>query len=104
MTRVTHYGGAFSAGINWRYQSAVKSGALQSNPNALTQGGPSYSRFDANVGYSIGALDVRLSISNLFNKAPPPYGYNPWTTGAGTFLPSADLLGRRDSLSATMSF
>lgn len=104
VTRLNYYGGAFSAGINWRYQSAVKSGALQSNPDALTQGGPSYSRFDGNVGYSVGALDVRLSVSNLFNKAPPAYGYNPWTTGAGTFLPSADLLGRRYSLSATMNF
>jgi outer membrane receptor protein involved in Fe transport len=104
VTRFNYYAGAFSAGLTWRFQTDVKSGARQANPNSPTLGGPSYSRFDANARYSLGDLDLGLSISNLLDKEPPAYGYNPWTTGAGTFLPSADLVGRRFTLTATMNF
>jgi hypothetical protein len=104
VTRFNYYAGAFSAGLTWRFQTDVKSGARQANPNSPTLGGPSYSRFDANARYSLGDLDLGLSISNLLDKEPPAYGYNPWTTGAGTFLPSADLVGRRFTLTATMNY
>lgn len=82
----------------------MKSGTLQTTPDSPTLGGPSYSRFDANAGYRVGELDLRLAISNLLDKAPPAYGYNPWTTGVGTFLRSADLVGRRYTLTASMRF
>jgi iron complex outermembrane recepter protein len=103
-TRVDYYVGGFSTGISWRFRSKVESGFRLTNPDSPTIGGPSYSRFDANAGYRLGAVDMRMSISNLFNKEPPPYGYNPWATGVGTYLPEADLVGRRYSLSATMNF
>ncbi len=66
------------------------------------QGGPWYGRFDANAGYAYKALDVRFAISNLLDKDPPRYGYQPWTTGNGTFLPGADLVGRRYTLTTTI--
>ena len=103
-TRLNYYTGPFSAGITWRHFASVKSGALQTNPSSPTLGGPSYNRFDGNANYSLGLLNVGLSISNLFDKAPPPYGYNPWTTGAGTFLSTADLVGRRYTVTFTMNF
>jgi iron complex outermembrane receptor protein len=103
-TRLSYFVQSFSAGINWRYQSEVMPGAAQTNPDTLTIGGPSYSRFDGNMGYQIGQLDLRLSVSNLFNKEPPPYSYSPWTTGSNTNLAAADLVGRRYTLTASMSF
>ncbi|RYG87382.1 TonB-dependent receptor, partial [bacterium] len=101
-TRVGYSLREFSAGLTWRFQTSVDSAALQTNPAAPNLGGPAYSRFDGNAGYGFGPLDVRLSISNLLNKAPPTYGNNPWSTGAGTFLPGADLVGRRYTVTATM--
>ena len=94
----------FSAGVTHRFQTKVKSGALQSNPDSLTIGGTTYSLLDGNLGYSFDKLDLRMSISNLLNKEPPRYGYNPWVSGEGTILPGANLVGRRFTLTATMSF
>jgi iron complex outermembrane recepter protein len=100
--RMSYSLGAMSAGISWRYQVSVKPFVAQANPNSSTVGGPAYSRFDANAGYGFGPVDLRLSISNLLDKAPPKYGYAPWTSGVGTFLPSADQVGRRFTVTATM--
>ncbi len=93
---------AFNAGLSWRYQSSVMSGARQTNPASPTLGGPWYGRFDASAGYTYKSFEVNLAISNLLDKNPPRYGYNPWQTGAGTFLPGADLVGRRYTLSTTL--
>jgi outer membrane receptor protein involved in Fe transport len=103
-TRFSYFVRSFSARINWRYQPGAKPGAAQTNPDTLTIGGSSYSRFDGNAGYRIGQLDLRLSISNLLNTAPPPYGYSPWTTGASTNLAAADIVGRRYTVTASMNF
>jgi hypothetical protein len=104
VVRAGYLNGKFSAGLNWRAQSDVKSGAAQTNPNTTTIGGPFYARVDANMGYRWGIADLNFSISNLFNKAPPRYGYSPWTTGEGTQLPGADLVGRRFSAGVTINF
>ena len=47
-----------------------------------------------------------MSVSNLLNDKPGPAGYAfaDATQGFGTFDPYADLVGRRYSLSLTMSF
>jgi iron complex outermembrane receptor protein len=103
-TRVSYLHRGFSAGIHWRYQEEVRPGVAQTNPNTTTIGGPSYSRFDGNLGYRFRNLRARLSISNLFNKEPPPYGYSPWTTGSATRLPSADDVGRRYTVTVSMDF
>jgi len=104
ITRLSYFTGAFSAGVNWRYWGPVESSLKRTDPDSPIIGAGSYHRFDGNAGYSWGEFDVRLSISNLLDKAPPRYGYNPWTTGSSTIRQSADNVGRRYTITMSMNF
>ncbi|MEJ1964921.1 MAG: TonB-dependent receptor [Gammaproteobacteria bacterium] len=92
--------------LTWLYHKGT-GGLLATNlPSPTIAGYPGGSLFNLTGGTTLGPVDISGSVSNLFNKKPDVGGYfvADQTGGFGTFDPYGDLVGRRYSLSFTMSF
>ncbi|HEX6993363.1 MAG TPA: TonB-dependent receptor [Gammaproteobacteria bacterium] len=77
---------------------------LRENP--LLAGYKSVHLFNLTAGTQVGAVNLSLSVNNLFDKKPRPGGYqleDP-RRGFGTFSPFDDLVGRRYSFNMSVDF
>jgi len=93
--------------LTWLYRQGTKGLGGDNRPTTLFAGYPTNNLFNLTGSTRIAdKLDVSLSISNLLNSSPGPagYAYADQTQGFGTFDPNADSVGRRYSLSLSMSF
>lgn len=105
-TTLGYYSGAGRVALNWLYRKKT-GGLLATNlPSPTIAGYPADSLFNLTGGWQLGKVDVSASITNLFNKAPDVGGYfvADQTGGFGTYDPYGDLVGRRYSVSMTVSF
>jgi len=103
----------------WNYRDATKSPTTwQTTWNAQGTAGPelrenpevagykSVHMFNLTAGTRVGAVNLSLSINNLFDKKPRPGGYqlaDP-RNGFGTFSPFDDLTGRRYAFNLAVDF
>jgi hypothetical protein len=74
--------------------------------NQIITGYKSTSLYNLTAGTMVGPVNASISISNLFDKAPRPGGYDSRDPrkGFGTFSPFDDLYGRRYSINLSMDF
>ncbi|MEJ0037641.1 MAG: TonB-dependent receptor [Gammaproteobacteria bacterium] len=92
--------------LTWLYHKGTAGLLANNTPSPTVAGYPGGSLFNLTGGSRLGPVDISGSISNLFNKKPDVGGFfvADQTGGLGTFDPYGDLVGRRYSLSVTMSF
>jgi hypothetical protein len=92
--------------LNWLFRKSTEGLLTNNTPSPTINGHPSNSLFNLTGGTRLGPMNVSATISNLFNKKPDVGGWfaADQAGGFGTFDPYGDLVGRRYSLSMTMSF
>jgi iron complex outermembrane receptor protein len=86
--------------------NATGSTGPELRPNPLLAGYKSVHLFNLTGGTRVGAVNLSLTVSNLFDKKPRPGGYqiDDPRQGFGTFSPFDDLVGRRYSFNMSMDF
>lgn len=94
--------------LRWRYLGSVKADDSLSGPEGIVvQKIPSYSYFDATIGFDIqDRYTLRVGALNLFDKKAPFVGDTTGATaiGGGTFNNTYDVLGRSFFASVTADF
>ena len=105
-TTLAYNWGDSRVSLNWLFRKGTEGLLTTNQPSPTIAGYPSNNLFNLNAASRFGPVAVSASISNLFNKKPDVGGYfvADETGGFGTFDPYGDLVGRRYSLSLTMSF
>ncbi len=91
--------------LTWLFHKGTDQ-LVNNRPSPLVIGYPSGSLFNLSGGTKFGNVDLGVTINNLLDTKPKRGGYfiADETNGFGTFDPYNDLVGRRYSLSLTMSF
>lgn len=101
ITSLTYSRDNGSIGLTWRYIDKMKHSNFVTSPSTAPPGISAYNAFDINARYSLPwDTDVRLGITNLFNKAPPSYGSTPETYDSSSY----DVVGRYFFMSLTKKF
>lgn len=101
ITSLTYSRDNGSIGVTWRYIDKMKHSNFVTSPTTAPPGISAYNAFDINARYSLPwDTDVRVGITNLFNKAPPPYGSTPETYDSSSY----DVVGRYFFMSLTKKF
>jgi outer membrane receptor protein involved in Fe transport len=101
ITSLTYSRDVGSFGITWRYIDSMKHSGFVTAPATAPPGIKAYNVFDINARYSLPwDSDVRIGITNLFNKAPPSYSATPETYDSSSY----DVVGRYFFMSLTKKF
>jgi len=91
VTSLTYTLGKASLGLRWRFIDKMKSSAQVVSPASTTRGVKSYNIFDLNGRVTLPkAVEMRLGITNLFNRKPPQVGDTEGNYDAQNY----DVLGR----------
>lgn len=93
--------GDWSIGLRWRHISAMENSARVTSPTSTSRGVDAYDAFDLNARASLPYdVNVRLSVTNLFNKEPPQAGDVPGSFDAQNY----DVLGRYYTFALSKKF
>ncbi|HEY0939866.1 MAG TPA: TonB-dependent receptor [Steroidobacter sp.] len=86
--------GPAQVSLHWQYISAMRDRSILTNPASTVVGSPSYNKFDLSGRYRLNdGVDVRFSITNLLDEAPPFAASGQYTDG-GVY----DIIGRAFTL------
>lgn len=101
VTSLSYSRDTWSAGLRWRHISEMENSARVTSPTSTSRGVDAYDVFDLNARVNLpGDTNLRLTVTNLFNKEPPQAG----DTRGNFDSQNYDTLGRYYTLSVSKRF